>query len=78
VADDSGIFTVRVYDSADKPHVSDTRGHGEGQFPRGVGSGFLKFEVDDEGKPEAFLFSPSSEKFDKKEIAIGRLPSFSS
>jgi|SRR5581483_6660872 len=78
VPDDSGIFTVRVYDSADRPHFNDTRGHAEGQFPRGVGSGFLKFEVDDQGKPEAFLFSPSSKNFDKKVIAIGRLSSFSS
>jgi hypothetical protein len=41
--DDSGIFTVRVYDSVIQPHFDDTRGGGPGQFPNGVGYGALKF-----------------------------------
>jgi len=49
--DDSGIFTVRVYDSVTQPHFDDTRGDGPGQFPNGVGYGALKFQVDAGGGP---------------------------
>jgi hypothetical protein len=65
---DSTIFSVRVYDSAVAPHFDDTRGPGEG----GVGSGFLQFQVDAAGKPNAFLFGPSYE-FTALPIAIGRM-----
>ena len=70
--DASGIFSVRVYDSAAEPHFDDTRGTGEGQFATGVGSGFIKFKVDDAGRPIAFQFAPS-EKFTTLPIAIGRV-----
>jgi hypothetical protein len=69
---DSGVFAVRVYDSADTPHFDDTRGDGEGQFPNGVGSGFINFTVDESGRPTAFQFSPS-DGFTTLPIAIGRV-----
>jgi hypothetical protein len=68
VADDSGIFTVRVYDSAVKPHFEDTRGTGM----TGVGAGSIKFKVDNTGRPTAFQFTPSG-KFETFPIAIGRV-----
>ena len=71
VANDSGVFSVRVYDSAAEPHFKDTRGEGEGQFESGAGSGFINFTVDDLGRPEAFQFAPS-EGFTTLPIAIGR------
>ena len=71
VADGSGVFSVRVYDSAAEPHFEDTRGDREGQFASGVGSGFINFTVDDLGRPEAFQFAPS-EGFTTLPIAIGR------
>jgi hypothetical protein len=71
-ADDSGIFTVRVYDSADQPHFDDTRGNGEGGPKTGVGSGVIKVRVDDTGRPTAFQFAPS-DQFTTLPIAIGRL-----
>ena len=70
--DASGVFTVRVYDSAAQPHFDDTRGTGEGQFAKGVGSGLLKFKVDQAGRPTAFQFAPL-DKFETLPIAIGRL-----
>jgi hypothetical protein len=70
--DDSGIFTVHIYDSSALPHFDDTRGSGEGQFKTGVGSGFIKFKVDQAGRPTAFQFTPS-DQFTTLSIAIGRL-----
>jgi hypothetical protein len=70
-----GTFKVRIYDSAAKPHFEDTRGTGPGQFPTGVGSGFLNFKVDAEGRPTEFQFSPGH-GFEKFPIAIGRLEPF--
>jgi hypothetical protein len=70
--DESGIFTLRVYDSASQPHFRDTRGDGPGQFPDGVGYGALKFQIDDAGRPTAFQFAPS-DQFTSLPIAIGRL-----
>jgi hypothetical protein len=74
--DDSGIFTVRVYDSSAQPHFDDTRGSDAGQFETGVGSGFIKFKVDDTGRPTAFQFAPS-DHFTTLPIAVGRLESLS-
>jgi hypothetical protein len=74
-ADDSGIFWVRVYDSADKPHFDDTRGAGK-PFENGVGSGFIQFKVDGTGAPISFLFAPSDDPnvpFASAPIAIGRV-----
>ena len=72
--DDQGNFTVRVYDSADVPHFDDTRGACPGQWPSGVGSGFINFQVGDDGQPAAFQFSPPlSAEFTPHPIAIGRL-----
>jgi hypothetical protein len=70
--DDSGIFSVRAYDSADQPHFDDTRGDAPGEFPNGVGSGVIKFQVNDAGEPTAFQFAPS-EPFQEFPIAIGRV-----
>lgn len=70
--DDAGKYKVRVYDSAAEPHFQDTRGAGSGQFQSGVGSGFINFEVDDDGRPTAFQFAPEDD-FTTLPIAIGRL-----
>ncbi len=72
IANESGFFAIRVYDSADEPHFEDTRGNAEGQFETGVGSGFINFTVDDTGRPTAFQFAPS-EQFVSLPIAIGRV-----
>jgi hypothetical protein len=72
VVDDSGNFSVRVYDSAAEPHFDDTRGDGESKFESGVGSGFINFLVDDLGRPTAFQFVPS-DGFETLPIAIGRV-----
>ncbi len=72
--DDQGNFAVRVYDSAIVPHFDDTRGDDPGQWPNGVGSGFINFQVGDDGQPVAFQFSPPlSSAFIPQPIAIGRL-----
>ena len=72
--DDQDNFAVRVYDSAIVAHFDDTRGDGPGQWPSGVGSGFINFQVDDDGQPVAFQFSPPlSSPFTSLPIAIGRL-----
>lgn len=72
--DDQGSFAVRVYDSAIVPHFDDTRGDGPGQWPSGVGSGFINFRVGDDGQPVAFQFSPPlSSDLTALPIAIGRL-----
>jgi hypothetical protein len=72
-ADDSGSFSVRVYDSAAEPHFDDTRGSGPGQFPTGVGSGVINFVVDGAGRPTAYQFAPpASAEFEYVQIAIGR------
>lgn len=65
---EDGVWSVRVYDSADKPHFEDTRAPGT----TGVGSGFLRFEVDAEGRPTGFMFSPTATVFELRPIAIGR------
>jgi hypothetical protein len=70
---DSGVFAIRAYDSAAVPHFDDTRGDGEGQFPTGVGSGFINFTVSDTGAPVAFQFGPSEDQFVTLPIAIGRV-----
>jgi hypothetical protein len=72
VADDSGIFSVRVYDSSAQPHFDDTRGSGKGEFATGVGSGSIKFKVDSTGRPVSFQFAPA-DKLETFPIAIGRL-----
>jgi hypothetical protein len=69
---DPGKYKVRVYDSAAEPHFQDTRGTGSGQFPSGVGVGFINFEVDEDGRPTAFQFAPE-DRFTTLPIAIGRL-----
>ncbi len=72
--DDQGSVAVRVYDSAIVPHFEDTRGDGPGQWPSGVGSGFINFQVGDDGEPVAFQFSPPlSSPFTSLPIVIGRL-----
>ena len=71
VVDDSGSFAVRAYDSAAAPHFDDTRAPGE----TGVGTGFINFKVDGEGRPLAFQFGPApdTDSFVSWEIAIGRV-----
>jgi hypothetical protein len=67
--DDAGNFRVRVYDSADQAHFEDTRATGE--FPTGVGSGLIYFQVDAAGEPTAFLFAPGK-MYTTLPTAIGR------
>jgi hypothetical protein len=67
----SGIFAVRVYDSAAVPHFDDTREGGE--FTSGVGTGLINFTVNDSGSPIAFQFGPSEDQFVTLPIAIARL-----
>jgi len=67
MVDDSSIFSVRIYDSADQPHFDDTRGPDD----TGVGSGVIQFEVNTAGQPISFLFAPA-ERFTALSIAIGR------
>jgi hypothetical protein len=69
---ETGNFAVRVYDSTAYPHFEDTRGAGPGQFPNGVGSGFINFQTDSAGNPTAFQFGPS-DSFNALPIAIGRI-----
>jgi hypothetical protein len=69
---DSDIFAVRVYDSAAYPHFDDTRGNGEGEFPDGIGSGVINFQVDDAGRPTSFQFGPP-DPFISLPIAVGRV-----
>ncbi|MGA7410219.1 MAG: hypothetical protein WBW33_07020 [Bryobacteraceae bacterium] len=73
-ADDSGVFSIRVYDSAVQPHFDDTRGTGAGEFEAGIGSGVIKFKIDDAGRPTSFQFAPS-DQFKALPIAIGRVES---
>jgi hypothetical protein len=74
IKDKAGTYSVKVYDSAAEPHFDDTRGKGAGQFPTGVGSGVIKFIVDAEGRPIAFLFAPpATAEFSYVQIAIGRV-----
>jgi hypothetical protein len=73
IVDDAGIFSVRVYDSADQAHFDDTRGPGD----TGVGSGVINFVVDSAGEPTAFLFAPG-ELFTTLPIAIARAEPLSS
>jgi hypothetical protein len=75
--DTSGdFFTVRVYDSALEAHFDDTRKPGGAPSPKGatgVGSGFLNFKVDGEGRPLAYLFAPPlTAQYSYRTIAIGR------
>jgi hypothetical protein len=65
----SNIYSVRVYDSTDKPHFDDTRGAGQ----TGVGSGAIKFSVDALGGPTGFMFTPNASRFERRPIAIGRV-----
>jgi hypothetical protein len=74
--DDSGnFFAVRVYDSADVPHFEESRGDGTVDSPSGVGTGFINFQVDAEGRPVAFQFGPPAD-FVSTTIAIGRVEPF--
>lgn len=66
--DASRTFSVRVYDSAAQPHFDDSRNGDE----TGLGSGTVKFKVDDVGRPTAFQFGPP-DKFEAFPIAIGRV-----
>jgi hypothetical protein len=67
-----GTFLVRVYDSASQPHFGDTRAKAKEQPGNGVGSGVIKFRVDDVGRPAAVQLEPGAE-FESLPIAIGRI-----
>jgi len=67
-----GTFLIRVYDSASQPHFGDTRGKVKEQPGNGVGSGVIKFRVDDAGRPTAVQPGPDAE-FESLPIAIGRI-----
>jgi hypothetical protein len=49
-----------------------TRGDAPGEFPNGVGSGVIKFQVNDAGEPMAFQFAPP-QPFQEFPTAIGRV-----
>jgi hypothetical protein len=66
---DPGLFSVRVYDSAQAPHYDDTRRDGG----NGVGTGFINFKVDAAGSPSEFQFGPSEPAWVSVPIAIGRV-----
>jgi hypothetical protein len=71
--DAEGVVSLLVYDSADGPHFDDTRGSGAGQFPNGVGSGVLRFKVDGDERPIAFLFGPpETGEYSYVTISLGR------
>jgi len=75
--DPSGdFFVVRVYDSAAEAHFDDTRepdGQPSPKGKTGVGSGFINFKVDGEGRPIAYLFAPpGTAEYSSRPIAIGR------
>jgi hypothetical protein len=72
VVDETGNFSLRLYDSAAAPHFDDTRGDAPDEFASGVGSGFINFIVDDQGRPTAFQFAPA-DGFETLPIAIGRV-----
>ena len=74
---DDNKAKVRVYDSAATPHFEDTRGPGDDEFATGVGSGFINFELDSDGRPIAFQFAPG-DHFETQPIAIGRAEPLSS
>lgn len=69
-ADDTGALKARVYDSAAQAHFDDTRATSVSHT--GVGSGFMNFRVDAEGRPIAFQFAPG-DAFESFPIAIGRV-----
>jgi hypothetical protein len=71
--DGDGQLSVRVYDSSPIPHFDDSRGHGGDSPDAGVGTGTIRFRVDDHGKPIEFLFAPPPAVFHTHPIAIGRL-----
>ena len=68
-ADDSGVFSVRLYDSAAKAHFDDTR---TAVGASGIGSGTIHFKVDNAGHPISFQFAPG-DGFRPFSIAIGRV-----
>jgi hypothetical protein len=75
---DDSIFAIQGYDSAAKPHFDDTRVNEKGEFKSGVGSGIIKFKVDDSDGPVAFQFTPSEDfKTLSFAIAIGQIIPFS-
>jgi CHAP domain len=53
VANPDGTFRIHVIDASDVKHFDDSRGAGI----TGVGSGFIHFQVDGDGKPTAFQFN---------------------
>jgi hypothetical protein len=57
VPNQDGTLRVHVIDASDVKHFDDSRGTGAGQFPTGVGSGFIHFRVDGDGNPTAFQFN---------------------
>jgi hypothetical protein len=67
-----GTFRVSVIDASDVKHFEDSRGTGPGQFPTGVGSGFIHFKVGGEGNPTAFQFN-ATDAFVTAPIAICRI-----
>jgi hypothetical protein len=74
------FFVVRVYDSAAEAHFDDTRepdGQPASTGKTGVGSGFIHFKVDGEGRPIAYLFAPpATAEYSYRPIVIGRAEPF--
>jgi hypothetical protein len=70
---EAGVVSLRVYDSAVTPHFEDTRGTGDGQPENGVGSGSIRFVMQDSGEPPAIQFGPSDPTRTPYRFSIGRL-----
>jgi hypothetical protein len=67
-----GVVAVNACDSSNILHYDDSRSVVDGEQATGVGTGTIRFEIDDTGKPTAFQFG-HGDRFHSYSIAIGRL-----
>ena len=67
----AGVVAVGACDSSNILHYDDTRTVVDGKQATGVGTGTIRFEIDDTGTPTAFQFG-LGDKFHSYTIAIGR------
>lgn len=70
---EAGLSAVPAYDSSNVLHYDDSRHLTDGKMRTGVGTGTIRFNVDEAtGSPTAFQFGPG-DHFHSAPIAIGRL-----
>jgi len=67
----AGAWVVHVYDSSNIIHYDDSRDK-SGKYHSGVGTGAIRFQVDDSGAPTKFQFGPG-DKFHALPMAVARL-----